>query len=325
MAPKARPRQATPHDRLLNSIRTRAAREGGVLGPCLRRYDTWVARHPDERLHNLSVHLIEALPETADSIRTRMALKWQGHSDAEEKIASSVTNSLRRSAGTNYQALVTYALAEYLRVQGSPWFVEHPVPKAFGESLAIRFTGGVPDVELDPASVEGISDDGTEEARGDAFRVTPDLDILMRHSGWADRSRREPILVLSVKTSLADRAGSAARWKNYFDLVTKPCPHTAKPDCAYGRLGMTLEAPLEVEITHGIVTANIYKINSDEKFARDGELGTGQARANTFMFDLKITTRNDGTALQPPGWEDLSAVPRWLNQTSNRFGLPVTR
>lgn len=314
-------RVAEHNRRLVANIRKRADREGNVLGPCLRHYEDALAQDADRALYNLTQHLLDALPETAASIRARMATKWDGD---EEKIAASVVNSFRRSAGTNYQALVSFALAEDLRRRGSLWYVAHPVPKAFAESLAIRFTAGVPDTDLADDEASTLDSIPAEEAHAEAFRVTPDVDILIRHAEWPlveAGDSLEPVLLLSVKTSLADRAGAAARWKTYFDLVTNPCLHRTDRDCAWTRLGITLEQPLAVDITHGIVTANIYKINSDESYRLYGELASGQARANTFMFDLKITTRNDGVALEPPGWSDLTMVPQWLAQVADRNGL----
>lgn len=307
---------------LIANVEKRATSTLGVLGPCLNSYKTSLesgeAPHP---LHNLSRHLTSTLPATERSIRERMTAKWAGHDEAAERIVKSVTNSLRRSAGTNYQALVGYALARFLIERESAWYLEHPVPKWFGESLSIRFTGGVPPAEddADPAAI----DDGAEDVDEVGVTVAPDVDILLRNAAWVTKSAvPEPVLLLSVKTSLADRAGAAARWKTYFDLVTKPCPHVQEVDCAYRHLGIELAYAPDVQITHGIVTANIYKMNSDPYFAENGELRTGQARANTFMFDLRYSTRNDSEQLMAEGWEPLTALPNWLAGRSRELSLP---
>ena len=246
-----------------------------------------------------------------------MSTKWAGDPRATQKIESSVTNSLRRSAGTNYQALVSYALAKYLCSKQSCWYVMHPVPPTFAHSLSIRFTGGVPLGALaggDGADSEQAPDLLAESA---AVVIKPDLDILLRNASWkAESGELEPVLVLSVKTSLADRAGAAARWKMYFDLVTKPCIHICEEGCAYQKLGIELAHNPHVHITHGIVTANIYKINSDPSFAQRGELRSNQARGNTFMFDLRYTTREESADVMAEGWDSLTHIEQWLDSVA---------
>lgn len=294
--------------RLMTEIALRAAPADHVLHACLQSYTRWVLENDlaplegrQSTLTNLTHHLISTFAVTERAIRERMTARWQGDPDAARKIESSVTNSLRRSAGTNYQALVSYAIAHTLENLQSDWYVVHPVPTDFGRSLSIRFG----------AATEAAED---EEAEDDASVVVkPDLDILLRNASWdASEGNPEPVLVLSVKTSLADRAGSAARWKTYFDLVTQPCEHACESTCAYRRLGISLAESPNVSITHGIVTANIYKMNSDPYFAQYGELRSNQAKANTFMFDLRFTTRDQEEDVMAPGWSSLAELPAWL-------------
>jgi hypothetical protein len=302
---------------LVASVEARAGKDDAVLAACLRSYQAWLAANRTEHpLRNLTHHLVSTRQVTEASIRGRMVLKWQGHPQSAERVASSVTNSLRRSAGTNYQALVSYALARFLLEQQSHWYVVHPVPATFAHSLGIRFNAGVSAVDT-----EGQSDDAeAEDAEG--VVVKPDLDILIRNAAWDSRSSgAEPVLLLSVKTSLADRAGSAARWKTYFDLVTQPCEHICEASCAYRRLGIELANDPNVHITHGIVTANIYKMDSDPHFTRWGELRSNQARANTFMFDVRYTTREDSPDVMADGWDSLVEIETWLSETASRFGL----
>ncbi len=300
--------------RLMGEIAQRASTEGHVLYACLKSYQQWSLENenlPTEQrqspLTNLTHHLISTFETTEAAIRERMTVKWKDDPDAARRIESSVTNSLRRSAGTNYQALVSYAIAYTLETQLSDWYVVHPVPTDFGRSLSIRFG---------PASQtsEGDEPEDTEDA---SVVVKPDLDILLRNAAWdASSGDAEPVLVLSVKTSLADRAGSAARWKTYFDLVTQPCEHACEESCAYRRLGIALAESPNVSITHGIVTANIYKMNSDPYFAQYGELRSNQAKANTFMFDLRFTTRDQEPDAMAPGWSPLSGLMGWLADPS---------
>lgn len=294
------------------NIERRAEPADAVLHACLASYRQSLADCPDlHPLSNLTHHLVSTVEGTAAAIRTRMEIKWAGHAEAAQRVESSVTNSLRRSAGTNYQSLVSYAISRWLLASRSSWYVTFPVPVDWGRSLAIKFTGGVEGVESDTLVKDDEFSAFAEE--GSAVVVKPDLDVLLRNAVWDPASGDpEPVLVLSVKTSLADRAGSAARWKTYFDLVTQPCEHVCEPTCAYRRLGIELANTPNIAIVHGIVTANIYKINSDPYFARWGELRTNQARSNTFMFDLRFTTRDDNEDVMAPGWSSLTDLEIWL-------------
>lgn len=327
--PKDRPTDVdaeSQNRRMIKSIELRASKPDAVLAFSLadyrRRLDADGGEHP---LHDLTRHLVGTHAETAASIRRRMEKKWAEAADAQ-RLESSVTNSLRRSAGTNYQSLVTYALARFLLARQSHWYVVHPVPKDWAHLLSIKFTGGV--LEEAPRTVE--ADDMDEAASiveegapaDDSVSVKPDLDILLRNDTWdAENGGKEPALVLSVKTSLADRAGSAARWKTYFDLVTRPCAHVGEETCAYRRLGIALEHSPPVDITHGIVTANIYKINSDPYYTRWGELRSNQSRANTFMFDVRYTTREETEEVMAEGWQGLANIEDWLTATAHKHGL----
>lgn len=316
---------AVSNKALIASVRKRTTTDKAVLGPCLASYEQWLDERGDAHpLFDLTRHLVETVQETERAIRLRMEAKHAAQGGSAADVEKSVTNSLRRSAGTNYQALVSYALARHLLEQGSAWYVEHPVPKGFGNSLAIRFTAGVPVTPEEEAAA--VVPEGEEQPAADAaVTVKPDVDVLLRNAGWdAEDPRPEPVLLLSVKTSLADRAGAAARWKTYFDLVTRPCPNIGKDrDCAYERLGIELAHDPNVSISHGIVTANIYKINSDPYYTQWGELRSNQARANTFMFDLRYTTRNESEDVMAEGWSALTDLPSWLARVSDQQGLPL--
>lgn len=309
----------------------RASADDAVSAACIGAYRQRLSLETDEHpLHDLTRHLIDTSDETAAAIRARMSAKWAGDPEAARKIESSVTNSLRRSAGTNYQTLVTYAIARHLLKAHSHWYVLHPVPSEWAQSLSIMFTAGrvddaagkAPDEPQDVTIDVSLEDHDPPAEAG--VIVKPDLDILLRNASWtADQHEKEPVLVLSVKTSLADRAGAAARWKTYFDLVTNPCDHVCEESCAYRRLGIKLAYDPAVHITHGIVTANIYKINSDPFFTKFGELRSNQSRANTFVFDSRYTTREESEEVMAEGWTSLVHLTEWLAGTSRRCGLPL--
>lgn len=286
---------------LVDSTDARALKDDAVLAPVLALYNQRLAAGADP-LRNLTGALLDGFAETREGIRRRMTAKYAGQPDAVAAAERAITNSQRRSGGTNYQSLLGYAYAKQLVAENSAWYLSRPVPKEFTESLVIRHTG-----------------QGSQE-----FRVKPDLDMLFRNAGWQPRDGQdfEPVLLLSAKTSIADRGGMAARWKMYFDLLTKPCCLRDDPACSWRTLGFTFEQPIPFVVTQGIVTANIYKVQSDQRFATRGELMTEQCISNTFMFDMKITTRNDDVADEPEGWADAWAAIHWLAETSVEFELP---
>jgi hypothetical protein len=317
---------------LLKSISKRAEQSEAVLGPCLRAYKKHIeTANLDliEYLDNLSKWLVEAKDETALVIREKMEKKWQG--DQLYRIEGSVTNSLRRSAGTNYQSLVSYALARYFVEKNSGWYLQHPVPKDFREALAILFTANVKVSEEELTGEQQpidnndiIEEDEEEDSLPTSFSVQPDVDILLRNAAWqTDSSKPEPVVLLSVKTSLVDRAGMAARWKTYFDLATRPCPHHSTEGCIYDELGIAMQNASAYEITHGIVTANIYKYWFHDASYQRGELRNKQTESNTHMFELKLTTRNDGIAVTPAGWRQLPHIINVLKRISDRYNLPM--
>lgn len=312
------------------SIEKRADKANAVLGPGLRLFNSYFkgrSYNPLDLLDNLTRWLLEARDETEALIRANMAARWSKEPD---RIPSSVANSLKRSAGTNYQALVSYALAKFLYEVDSAWYLRAPVPAEFRESLAVTFTAGIQEVPEDQLNV---SDSGSEDlssagesasSHSSTARVQPDVDVLLRNAGWQPTTGvAEPVVLLSVKTSLADRGGQAARWKIYFDLATRPCPHLELMGCAYQKLGIKMENADRYNITHGIVTANIYKYRFHDERYHEGELNTGQTRSNTYMFGLKLTTRNDAKANTPPDWRQFPYIVDVLNSLSVQYSLPV--
>ena len=289
---------------VLKNIEKRAFSENAVLGPCLKAYvdhlNAIETPTAEDYLGNLTQWLLGAKVATENMIKESMKKKWV---DDPERVFSSVANSLRRSAGTNYQSLVSYALAKFLYETNSHWFLHYPVPKEFRESLAIVF--GLPNE----------SDDEAFNSSTDVM-VQPDVDILVRSDTWVPASgKREPILLLSIKTSLVDRAGMAARWKTYFDAATTLCEDCSK------KLGIHMQNADDFEVNHGIVTANIYKYFFHDQSYQKGELDSGQTKSNTYMFELNFTTRNDGIAVTPNGWLQFEGIENVLADLSTRHSL----
>jgi len=113
-----RPNAGTLNQAVIDRLEQRASDENGVLGPCLLAYKAQVRKlkNPVDLIHNLTAPLLAAFEPTKKQIIKRFTAQWKGNTD---QISKSVVNSLRRSAGTNYQALVSYALAKYLLAVGS--------------------------------------------------------------------------------------------------------------------------------------------------------------------------------------------------------------
>lgn len=283
------------------AVRKRATTPDAVFSPCLDIYDAWVDANPAEsRLSRLTDHLTGASAQTKTVIQARSQARHIGSED--ERFFASVVNSLRRSAGTNYQGLVALAIAEELAADQSTWYVHYPPPREYMRDLAIRFTGSA-DLAVD---------------------IDADIDILIKNAAWeAAGNGDEPVVMLSVKTSLADRAGAAARWKMYFDVATRKCPFEKDLEgCAWHDQGLRFAKPdVKIRLAHCIVTANIYKMGSDTRFAEQGELGTAQTKANTFMFDRRFATRV-GEKVEMTGWEPLTGLRDLLVEMSDAQRLP---
>jgi len=339
--PKTNAKKA--NEKTQKRIAKRAGQEYAPYEPVHRHYNDRAiaaseADDPTRLISNLTSILLGAYPEVEELIKAEMEGRYPDAADAGRK-QSAIINSKRRTAGTNYQGLVSYALATYLIEVESEWYVQHPVPKDLKEALSIEFEPVIADADEDDpleeaaeetaralqGALEGedLDDDDDEP---DVFSVQPDFDIILRNAAHdAESDGPEPVLLLSAKTSLADRSGQAARWKLYFDLITHPCPLRAQDGCAYDSLGISLKNPGEYELRQGLVTANIYKIQFRDERYHSGELASGQTRSNTYMFDLKLTTRDDDTSHTPADWRQFPAVIDVLHEMSATYGLPFSR
>lgn len=246
------------------------------LQPCLTQYDTIVQQLRDggdsQPERTAMAHLTNILRGTYQTVLGQIA--------AAGKTGIRAQNAVKRSAGTNFQGLCEYAVLKWLATNNLPIAVGPNAPKNMKEELTIF----------------GLDADAGE------FSVEPDIDISL----WVpDGNERSPILFLSAKTSLVDRAGQAARWKLYLDLHQTTCTHVhSVPDCPIHRTRIKIKT--QHQIVHSIVTANIYKIDTTQPH---GELKSGQCRNNTYMFRHKFTTRNDSQEYRPPSWQTFSNFP----------------
>lgn len=211
---------------------------------------------------------------------------------ASGKTGIAAQNSVKRSAGTNFQGLAEYAVARWLDSTDLPVCIAPNAPVAMKGELTIH----------------GV-DHGAE------FSVEPDIDMCL----WIpDDDPTSPIIFVSAKSSLVDRAGQAARWKMYLDLHQTTCRYIPEvADCPVRRTEVRLQT--QRTITHSIVTANIYKIDTTQP---EGELGSGQCRNNTFMFEHRYTTRCDVRELRPAGWQGFNHFPDLVRRI---FTNPIRR
>lgn len=258
-------------DKRIKQLKKRAR-----LLPCLEQYDALVIKFRNDGLPEPECLAMNYL---TDIFRGTHGIVLK-QIDQSGKSGIQAINAIKRSAGTNFQGLCEYSILCWLESTGLPIVVGPNAPKSMKDELTIF----------------GVDSDG-----GD-FSVEPDIDICL----WVDdKSLDSPIIFLSAKTSLVDRAGQAARWKLYLDLHQTSCTHTKEVfDCPINRT--RIKIPTKHPITHCIVTANIYKIDTTQPY---GELTSGQCRNNTYMFKHKYTTRNDSQEIRPSGWDSFSGFP----------------
>ena len=251
------------------------------LNPCIHRYDSHL-----ELLRQQSVLApeVEAMSQITSIFRDAYT-DVLGQIERSGKSGIGATNAIKRSAGTNFQGICEYAVIQWLKTTDLPFYIGPNAPKSMKDELTIY----------------------GEDADGGTFSVEPDIDISL----WLeDGTPTSPIIFVSAKTSLVDRAGQAARWKMYLDLHQTSCVHVKSVlDCPINRTKIKIKT--QHPIIHSIVTANIYKIDSTQPY---GELESGQCRNNTYMFKYKYTTRNDAIERRPASWKSFSELPGLIRQ-----------
>lgn len=187
----------------------------------------------------------------------------QKHSENER----SKQQAIKQAAGMNYQGLLEWYLHKWLE---STTLHSLNVYCALPKMIQPEFTI-------------------TAYDEGGVLCILPDIDICI----WDDvTDRTSPVIMLSAKSSLRDRAGSAARWKN--ELTT-----------------LGIQRPY----VYALVTAN-----NDTEI---GELDRDQCRKNTYMFEHKFTTRDDEQQVMFPGWKIADKLPV-LVETVFNDGIPAT-
>lgn len=262
------------------------------LLPCIVEYDAVVEKLTLENnpnpLETAMSFLTEIFRGTYQTILTQIGKSG--------KTGIGASNAVKRSAGTNFQGLCEYAVLRWLEDTNLPVSVGPNAPKSMKDELTIH---------------------GTDADSGD-FSVEPDIDISL----WIPNDDpSSPVIFLSAKTSLVDRAGQAARWKLYLDIHQTTCQHTKTVhDCPIRRTRVKVKTLHP--ITHCIVTANIYKIDTTQP---GGELTSGQCRNNTYMFRHKFSTRNDAIEVRPFSWDSFSKFPELVQSVFGDYLMATAR
>lgn len=261
--------------------RLASLRKRDRLMPCIDAYDTLLKELKAAGTANPErvglAHLTSILRGTYQTVLAQIA--------DSGKTGINAQNSVKRSAGTNFQGLCEYGILCWLQTTSLPISIGPNAPGTMKSELTIY---------------------GKDADAGD-FKVEPDIDISL----WVpDGNTQSPIIFVSAKTSLVDRAGQAARWKLYLNLHQTACQHIKNvPDCPIHRTEIKIKTAHP--IVHSIVTANIYKIDTTQPH---GELESGQCRNNTYMFKHKYSTRNDEREVRPPAWKSFADFPLLVEQ-----------
>lgn len=287
-------------DKLLSEAMAVRLRRCAVLGsrerlrPCLNAYDALVKKLEESGDPQPYCSGMRGLTQIFRDTYKEVL----GQIEGAGKTGISATNAVKRSAGTNFQGLCEYAVLRWLDTTNLPFHIGPNAPVSMKDELTIY---------------------GKDADSGD-FSVEPDIDISL----WLENGDpRSPLIFLSAKTSLVDRAGQAARWKLYLDMHQTTCQHISSvSDCPINRTRIKIKT--SHPIAHCIVTANIYKIDTTQP---QGELTSGQCRNNTYMFKHKYTTRDDAAEVRPPSWKSFSEFPALVQDIystySKRQPLPL--
>ncbi len=256
------------------------------LMPCIQEYDALLEKLKSDGTHAPEraglAYLTDILRGTYQTVLSQIANSG--------KTGISAQNAVKRSAGTNFQGLCEYSILRWLQTTDLPVSIGPNAPGTMKDELTIY----------------------GKDADAGEFKVEPDIDISL----WIpDDNPHSPIIFVSAKTSLVDRAGQAARWKLYLDLHQTACTHIKTVhDCPINRTEIKIKTAHP--IVHSIVTANIYKIDTTQP---QGELGSGQCRNNTYMFKHKYTTRNDEKEFKPSAWKSFADFPLLVEQVFDKY------
>ena len=192
-------------------------------------------------LDHLSEIMRDAAPEVEKTIQERVTR-------GDIKDAAQARKSV---AGNGFQALAGYALIKLQQQNG--------LPRRLVITLKPR----------QHPSIEGFA----RIQVGDEIQK-PDIDLLIFS---ATETKRWPVVIYSVKTSLRERAGQTYRWKLLLDVATGGCQALRE------RYALKYESVVTLKL--GFITADFY-----------GEITQPQAEGALKFFDFAYLTKPDTTS-----------------------------
>jgi hypothetical protein len=165
---------------------------------------------------DLADELAQVLFDSYPAIQKLKAAKYSG---------VALQNSIRKTAGENFMALIAYSAAENL--MGTGWSARINAPTQLRQKMAVRLKAGLV--------------------------LNPDADVLIFSEAFPNA-----LHMLSVVTSLRDRLGMSVMWGLLFDLATCTCqfiPQAGK-QCPVNVHSPKMALGPGVQISHYLVTAD---------------------------------------------------------------------
>ena len=220
----------------LNKLQLAKIRDRKYIEPLLRRIDNWLGSHSKQDLPNL----LDCLTELFEDSEKEVSNLIEKNEEAGDK-----KQSIKSVAGGNFQAAVAYSL---IRIQE-----ESVIPSR----IAILLNG---------ADYAGVT--GQLKIPVDGETLRPDADIII----YDIHSINEPMVILSVKTSLRERGAQTAMWRLLIDIA-------ASEDCASLRKKYHLtiaEGSLKI-LEQVRVSTYALRVNEARKKEMDRRIGSGRA------------------------------------------------
>lgn len=183
-------------------------------------------------LDHLTDILRNSEPQINEIIRTN-CLQRHG-TENQEKFAKCIHQASMTVAGTIFARLVIYALIQNVIHENILPLI---ITSRKKPTLIRRF----------------FNSDFLTIGLGNDEKQTPDADILI----FNPEDISSPVVILSSKTSLRERAGQTYKWKLLYEFATCQCQHTSdNPSCPITKLGIRPFSDIIVKV--GFVTADLY-------------------------------------------------------------------
>lgn len=199
-----------------------------------QKFDNFLAKGLSNKEANLKIlnHLTSILTESQNGVEDIIKNKIDNGSIVDDKQAR------KAIAGSNFQSLVAYALAQNV-ICGN---IDQDII-----------------VNVRTSNHELIKKYATIKVGDDENSQKPDSDVLLYKN---DNS--SPIINFSCKTSLRERAGQTYRWKLLVDLATCNCENiSCNPNCPANKYKLQYETSRKIYMC--FVTSDLYdEINNPQ-------------------------------------------------------------